>query len=69
MKTDKYAIAVYGGTILVDFSTILFIILKICGIIKWSWLWVFAPLWGSFALMLITMIAIITFWEIKDKDF
>jgi hypothetical protein len=26
--------------------TVLFIALKLCGVIKWSWLWVFAPAWG-----------------------
>jgi hypothetical protein len=24
----------------------LFVTLKICGVIEWSWLWVTAPLWG-----------------------
>ena len=28
--------------------TIVFIALKLCGIIKWSWLWVLSPLWISF---------------------
>jgi hypothetical protein len=25
---------------------ILFLALKLCGVIGWSWWWVFAPLWG-----------------------
>lgn len=24
-----------------------FIVLKLCGVINWSWLWVTAPFWGS----------------------
>lgn len=30
--------------------TILFIALKLTGVIDWSWLWVLSPLWISFAL-------------------
>ena len=36
--------------------TIAFIVLKLCHVIEWSWLWVLSPLWISFV---ITMIAII----------
>lgn len=25
--------------------TIVFLVLKLCGVIAWSWWWVFAPLW------------------------
>ena len=25
--------------------TIAFVVLKLCGVITWSWAWVFAPLW------------------------
>ena len=24
---------------------IAFIVLKLCGVVKWSWLWVLAPIW------------------------
>ena len=30
--------------------TIAFIVLKLCKIIDWSWVWVFSPLWISAAL-------------------
>lgn len=26
---------------------IAFIVLKLCGVISWSWWWVMAPLWGA----------------------
>lgn len=38
--------------------TIAFIVLKLCHVIEWSWLWVLSPLWISFV---ITMIVIIWF--------
>lgn len=29
-----------------------FLVLKLCGVISWSWWWVFAPLWIPIALFL-----------------
>lgn len=31
---------------------VLFLALKLCGVIAWSWWWVTAPLWIGFALFL-----------------
>ncbi len=36
-----------GGMGIVSFLTILFIILKVLGVISWSWIWVFSPIWIS----------------------
>ncbi len=33
--------------------TIIFITLKLCGVIEWSWLWVFMPMWFIPALGLV----------------
>ena len=30
--------------------TLIFIVLKLCNIIKWSWLWVLSPFWISLVL-------------------
>lgn len=30
---------------------IVFVVLKLCGVISWSWWWVTAPFWGGLALM------------------
>lgn len=42
-----------GGIGFTGFLTIAFIILKLCGIISWSWLWVLSPIWISLGLALI----------------
>jgi hypothetical protein len=34
---------------------IVFITLKLLGVIQWSWLWVLSPLWISFALFLLIL--------------
>lgn len=39
-----------GGIGFLGLLAILFITLKLCGVISWSWWWVTAPLWGGFAL-------------------
>ena len=36
--------------------TIVFIVLKLCGVITWSWLWVLSPLWISLALVIVLVI-------------
>ena len=36
--------------------TIAFIVLKLCKVITWSWVWVLAPLWISFGLSLVAII-------------
>lgn len=36
--------------------TIVFITLKICKIINWSWLWVLSPIWISIALYLLGLL-------------
>lgn len=35
---------------------IAFIVLKLCGIINWSWLWVLSPTWISVALLFVCII-------------
>jgi energy-coupling factor transporter transmembrane protein EcfT len=42
-----------GGFPLFAILGIVFIILKLCGVIAWSWLWVLAPFWGPLALALV----------------
>ena len=41
--------------------TIVFIVLKLCKVIAWSWIWVLAPLWISAILGLILIIIFIFF--------
>lgn len=47
--------------------TIAFIVLKLCGVIKWSWLWVLAPLWISWSLILVLLIVAIFIALIQKK--
>lgn len=42
-----------GGIGFAGLLTIVFITLKLTGVISWSWLWVLSPLWISFLLALL----------------
>lgn len=36
--------------------TLVFIVLKLCKVISWSWFWVLSPLWIGFALILLIIL-------------
>lgn len=42
---------------------LVFLVLKLCGVIDWSWLWVTAPLWTPFAIVLV-IVALIVLYQI-----
>ena len=45
-----------GGMGFADMLAIVFIVLKLCHVIEWSWLWVLSPLWISLILGIIIII-------------
>lgn len=47
------------GTSIAGLLGIAFVVLKLCGVIDWSWWWVTLPFWGGLALVL--AIAAVTF--------
>jgi hypothetical protein len=44
-----------GGITLSDTLLIIFVVLKLVGVIHWSWIWVLSPLWISVLLWLIIL--------------
>lgn len=46
------SVKVSGGISLSGLTFIVFLVLKLCGVIDWSWWWVTAPLWLPFVLVL-----------------
>lgn len=47
--------------------TLIFIILKLCGIINWSWIWVLAPSWIPIFLAIAIIIVAIFIGIIKKE--
>jgi hypothetical protein len=44
---EKKGSATVGGTGFVSMLQVAFIVLKLCKVIDWKWVWVLAPLWMS----------------------
>lgn len=48
---------------------VVFITLKLCNLITWSWLWVLAPLWIPIALVLVIYFGFLIMTVVIDKFF
>lgn len=64
--SDKNTNATSGGVSLGTVLFLIFLVLKLCNVIDWSWWWVTAPLWGS--LILYGLIIGITFLCLWIQD-
>ena len=53
----------YGARFLGNLALI-FITLKLTGLIDWSWWWVTVPLWGAFALTIVVLIVLLLVWGV-----
>lgn len=54
-NNNTYSCDISFGVLL----TIVFIVLKLCGVITWSWVWVLSPIWISVILVIIIVIIIL----------
>lgn len=61
-------------TTLIGGITVFFIVGKLIGLLKWSWLWVFSPIWLAAILAVVVVIFGKIYWKIvlwreqKSKD-
>jgi hypothetical protein len=56
-----------GGLGFFSALTILFIGLKMTGYIEWSWWWVLAPIWMTYALAFVAAVVYVILKEISDS--
>lgn len=63
-KTSKTVGCNFGG--LSTLLTVAFVVLKLCGVISWSWLWVLSPLWISVGLGLVVFLICLLIYVIND---
>lgn len=47
-----------GGIGFVGLLTIAFIVLKLCKVIAWSWLWVLSPIWIYVAIVIVLAVIV-----------
>lgn len=53
---NKSSSASSGGIGFTGLLTIAFIVLKLIGVISWSWLWVLSPIWITTAIVIVILI-------------
>ncbi len=53
-----------GGVSGLGLLGILFVGLKLCGVIDWSWWWVTLPFWGPVAIAMTFLLCALAFWGI-----
>lgn len=46
-----------GGIGFLSLSSIIFIVMRLCNVIKWSWLWVLAPAWIPLLIFVAALVA------------
>ena len=56
LKNKKDSSDSAGGIGFTGLLTIAFIVLKLCKVIEWLWLWVLSPLWISAILAIILLV-------------
>lgn len=65
MKNKEQRTA-YTGIGFFGLLTIAFIVLKLCGVIAWSWIWVLSPLWIETGLLLVIILIALLIYKIKE---
>ena len=66
----KTSAAAKGGMSFLEVLLLVFIVLKLCKVINWSWWWVLSPIWIPIGLWLILLIVTISahiFYKLKHK--
>jgi hypothetical protein len=48
-----------GGIGFFGALTLIFIVLKLCNVINWSWLWVLSPLWLPFSIVMVCLVVVL----------
>ena len=49
---------IYQGPGVLSILLVAFIVLKLCGVITWSWLWVLSPFWIPLVIAVVALIII-----------
>jgi phosphoglycerol transferase MdoB-like AlkP superfamily enzyme len=61
------ASAVSGGTGLPTILLVVFIVLKLTGVISWSWWWVLSPFWIPLGIAILGFAFLLTFKYIVER--
>ena len=64
MKENKSSAS--GGIGFCGLLGIVFIVLRLTGIINWSWIWVLAPIWIPIAIVILVLIIVVLVAIVKS---
>ncbi len=64
---DRKGSSTVGGVGFVGMLTIAFIVLKLCKVINWSWVWVLSPLWISALFVVGILIGIFVIYLMANR--
>lgn len=67
--SDKKNSSSSGGLGLGSVLGVVFIVLKLVGVIDWSWWWVLSPFWISWALTILILIGLYCYYKHDDKKY
>ena len=67
-RSDNNRNSSSGGIGFVGMLTIVFIVLKLCKVINWSWLWVLSPLWISTAIAVLLIVIAVVIAALNNRD-
>jgi tellurite resistance protein TehA-like permease len=56
-----------GGFGLGTVLFLIFLVLKLCNVIDWSWWWVTSPLWISAIIVVLLFVGIFIYYYIEDR--
>ena len=58
-----------GGFGLASVLTVVFVVLKLVGVINWSWIWVLSPLWIDLLLTVLLIVGVAIYYVHEDKKY
>jgi hypothetical protein len=56
-----------GGIGVLSLLGVVFVTLKLCGVINWSWWWVTAPFWGVIPLVLVIFLFLLPILALASR--
>lgn len=62
--SDKSRVVVNSGPSVLGILGVAFVVLKLCGVIQWSWLIVTMPFWIVPAVLLVVLFSLAAFWGV-----
>lgn len=48
--------------------TIVFVVLKLCEVITWSWWWVFSPIWITWSIVIVLIVIFAIFFPLSFRN-